>query len=84
MCIRDRYRALTFEWCFRNQLSNDPEVWTDLASLYLHGEGVEENIKLAYFWYEKAASADHAPAMFQLARLYEDGNGCLLYTSRCG
>ncbi len=36
--LAKHYLALAFDWCYANQLLNDPEIWNDLGSLYLCGE----------------------------------------------
>ena len=34
----ERYGKFAFNWCFENQILNEPEIWTDLAQLYNFGE----------------------------------------------
>ena len=73
--LAQRYLALTFDWCYANQLQNDPEIWNDLGNLYLCGEAVETNYELALYWYSKAADASYAAGMFNLCCMYESGYG---------
>ncbi len=46
-----------------------------LGRCYDKGNGVEEDNKAAFVWYEKAAKQDHAKAQYQLARYYLKGKG---------
>lgn len=69
------FGKLAFDWCFDNQFQNDPEIWNDLGSLYLVGDGIEINYELAYYWFKRAADANDASGMFNLCRMYESGDG---------
>ncbi len=42
---------------------------------YDKGNGVEEDNKTAFIWYEKAAKQEHAKSQYQLARYYLKGKG---------
>jgi len=53
--------------------SIDQEI--KLADAYLAGHGVEQDPKLAAYWYEKAAGAGDAQAELQTGYLYETGFG---------
>lgn len=46
-----------------------------LAQDYLDGRGVEQDVKKAAYWYEKAAGAGDAFAEFETAYFYETGMG---------
>lgn len=35
------YAKMAFDWCFDNQLQNDPEIWNDFGTLYRLGKGTE-------------------------------------------
>jgi TPR repeat protein len=48
---------------------------TSLASLYYHGEGVEQDYVQAREWYRKAAEQGDATAQESLGILYERGLG---------
>ncbi len=43
------------------------------GAIYLRGEGVEENEKLGFEWYERAAKAGDAKAQFNMAAFYTNG-----------
>lgn len=46
-----------------------------LGSMYLKGNGVKKNPKLALKWFEKAAAQNNAMAQLKLGFMYEDGTG---------
>jgi localization factor PodJL len=46
-----------------------------VATRYAEGRGAPQNFKAAAVWYERAARAGLAPAMFRLGALYEKGSG---------
>ena len=58
------------------QMANDPDTegpptdWT-----LLEGYGVQQDQKLAAYWYQLAAEKGHAEAQFNLGRLYATGKG---------
>jgi hypothetical protein len=54
--------------------SGDPAAQYRLGNLYYHGQGLQEDEKLALFWWKKAAAHGHAEAMFQLANAYLFGS----------
>lgn len=51
------------------------EAQYDLALHYTYGEGVEENDKLAFHWYEKASNQNLTIAKVDLATFYLEGAG---------
>ncbi|MCL2196011.1 MAG: sel1 repeat family protein [Treponema sp.] len=55
--------------------SGDAEAQTSLALCYYQGEGVEQDYKLAAFWYTKAAEQGDAGAQCLLGMCYESGDG---------
>ena len=46
-----------------------------LGRCYDKGNGVEENDKLAFSWYQKSAAQDYAKAQYQLGKCYKNGEG---------
>ena len=58
-----------------------------LGLMYENGLGVDPDISQAVQWYQRAAKGGNGKAMFNLANMYQDGQGvtqdyaCLLYTS---
>ena len=46
-----------------------------LGLIYEKGEGVEQNLSLAWKWYQRAAEQGHAPAQYSLGEMYEKGKG---------
>lgn len=50
-----------------------PNAQYNLGVMYQKGDGVEENAKKAFFWYEKAANLNLAIAQYNLGMLYFEG-----------
>ena len=48
-----------------------------LGQHYEFGTEIEQNYRLAFFWYQKAADQDLAQAQYNLGLLYEHGRGVL-------
>lgn len=46
-----------------------------VASRYLDGQGVAQNLPKAAYWYQQSASRGLAPAQYRLATLFERGKG---------
>ena len=46
-----------------------------IASRYLDGQGVEQDLPKAAYWYQTAAARGLAPAQYRLATLFERGKG---------
>ncbi len=55
--------------------SGDPSAQFIVATRYLDGEGVPQDVNQAAHWYQKAALAGSAPAQYRLATLFERGRG---------
>ncbi len=53
----------------------DRRAQNDLAFLYLTGQGVEKNYRVAAKWFRAAADRGHMTAMFHLAEMYDAGWG---------
>lgn len=51
------------------------EAQNNLGILYHEGMGVEQDYRLAFQWYQKAAEQGHALAKGNIGNLYRDGNG---------
>lgn len=47
----------------------------EVARRYSEGEGVEQNLQRAAYWYERAAAGGSALAQYRIGSLYEKGNG---------
>ena len=43
-----------------------------LARMYASGRGIQQNDKVAAYWYRKAAEQDDAQAQVTLGKLYDD------------
>ncbi|MDD2760038.1 MAG: tetratricopeptide repeat protein, partial [Methylomonas sp.] len=69
------YAHLAFEWCFENQFSNDPELWSDLGVIYHCGDIVDADQSVAYFWFNKAAQENNAQAQMFLGEFFMQGIG---------
>jgi len=54
---------------------NQPVAQYALGSWFLHGIGVQKNLRRALALFAKAAAAGHPDAAFNLARAYEVGEG---------
>jgi localization factor PodJL len=46
-----------------------------VASRYLDGDGIEEDVTRAAYWYQEAATRGLAPAQYRIATLFERGKG---------
>ncbi|MCP4006364.1 MAG: sel1 repeat family protein [bacterium] len=53
----------------------DPAAQTQLAMMYMIGDGVERDVDEARRWYRKAAEVHHPEALFGLAEIYSNGTG---------
>lgn len=73
---RARYFAqLAFDWCYANRNNQDAELWGDLGNMYLHGDGVEDNVEEAALWHRKAAEHGYAESQFELGHSHAFGIG---------
>lgn len=61
-----------FELVLEAASLNDPSAQSELASLYLKGEGVQESREKAKFWLEKAAGNGYVLANILLAEMFSD------------
>ena len=55
--------------------AGDTSAQIKLGGLYLRGEGVNQNHKLAFKWYSRAAEIGFGNANLRLGGLYENGHG---------
>ncbi|MCL5980796.1 MAG: sel1 repeat family protein [Gammaproteobacteria bacterium] len=55
--------------------ARDPGAENALGNRYLHGQGVKKDWKIAAAWYRKAALAGNARGAFNLAFVYNFGEG---------
>jgi hypothetical protein len=55
--------------------SGDPYAQNVLGSMYMQGEGVQQDFKTAAFWYSQAADQGHGEAQWNLAGLLYEGLG---------
>jgi TPR repeat protein len=57
-------------------MKSDPiERMSTMGFHYAHGIGVKQNYEKAFEWYQKAADAGDAYAMYEVAHCYENGEG---------
>ena len=69
--------------CIKREVNNlkqlaeeaEPSAQFKLAQMYYYAEGTEQNSKLAFLWYKKAAEQDFAPAQYELSVLYYNAEG---------
>jgi TPR repeat protein len=54
--------------------AGDPRAQTQLATLYYHGQGVNESDAQAVVWYDRAARQGHLPAQYLLGNMYAYGH----------
>lgn len=52
----------------------DAQAQYDVALAYENGDGVEESVKDAFYWYEKAAQLGHVKAQYEIGMIYSFGN----------
>lgn len=69
------FAQLAFDWCYANRDNQDAELWGDLGNMYLHGDGVEENVEKAALWHRKAAEHGYAESQFELGHSHAFGIG---------
>lgn len=69
------FAKLAFDWCYANRDNQDAELWGDLGNMYLHGDGVEENVEEAVLWHRKAAEHGYAESQFELGHMCAFGVG---------
>lgn len=50
-----------------------PHAQYNLAVMYQKGDGVQQDMKRSFFWYEKAANANLAIAQYNLGMIYFEG-----------
>ena len=62
-----RYEALV------DATDGKPQAQMLLGQLYFNGEGVEKDLTVALYWYEKAASQGLVDAQYRVGTLYFDG-----------
>ena len=63
-----------FLWMRKSAESGNAKAYSDLASDYRHGNGVEADGSQAVYWYEKAAEEeDTGYAEFELGEIFEEG-----------
>lgn len=53
--------------------NNNASGQFNMGQAYYYGEGVDQDYKLAFDWYQKAANQDYDLAYIQLSRYYEKG-----------
>lgn len=66
--------AQAAEWLSPLANGGNAQAQLRLGTLYYHGQGMQEDEKMAIFWWKKAASHGNAEAMFQIANAYLFGN----------
>jgi TPR repeat protein len=59
-----------FRWMLRAANAGHIAAQNNIGLSYLHGLGVQKNIKQAFFWFEKAAKQGLSYAQSELAMLY--------------
>ncbi len=62
----------------------DPEAQLQIAACYAEGNGVEQNDRKAFLWFDKAARQGHAIAQYALGLCYEEGRGVNQYYRGAG
>ncbi len=54
-------------------LQGSPVAAFNLARMYHYGMGTDEDEKAAWYWYNQSAAGNYAPAMEQIADIFEQG-----------
>lgn len=69
---------------FMEQEKQQPDSLLEyrIASMYLHGKGTDQNPEKAVDWFTKAVEAGNLQAAYELAKLYESGNGVTCDTKK--
>lgn len=68
------YQTSTAQWHAKAE-QGQPDAQFKLAKMYEQGQGVDENIAKAVYWYRKAALSGNAEAQLRLSWLYNQGEG---------
>ena len=53
----------------------DVDAQNNLGLCYKNGDGVEKNLELAFYWFQKSAEQGNADAQYQVGYCYENGEG---------
>lgn len=53
----------------------DPAAQAELAEKYFRGDGIQEDLEQAVYWYKKAAEQGHIDAQRSLSGMYRKGTG---------
>ena len=73
------YKAGKYEQamtCFmKPDAKKKPEVMNHIGYMYSHGQGVEKNEAVAFYWFHKAAELGYAKSQYNLGQYYEYGRG---------
>lgn len=62
-------------WYERAARRNHELAGFNLATMYMVGDGVDQDFEEAAKWMERSAKAGYAPAQFQMGKLYYHGRG---------
>src|SRR5204863_524546 len=62
-------------FCIRRQLKKERSAQNNLGVLYENGEGTKKDLKMAFYWYNKAAENGSKVSLYNLGRCYEGGIG---------
>ena len=76
---RDTSQALKWYQLAADQGNKDAQV--NAGFLHYTGDGIPKDFEKAVRWFRKAAEQQDPNAQFFLGRCYDNGYGCLLYTS---
>ena len=80
------FAKMAFDWCFANQLLNDPEIWHDLGTLYRLANGtVTVLIRNDDVCYRMGAAtkADYEQAVFWYRQAAEAGYATAMFSLCC-
>jgi TPR repeat protein len=64
--------------CHLRAQQGDAAAQADLAEMYYHGEGVQQDYSEALRWYRKAADHENAKGQYGLGLIYYHGHGVTL------
>jgi uncharacterized protein len=68
------YKSAAIEWT-KQAKNGNPIAQNNLAQMYRDGEGVNKNLKQAFYWFQKSADQGNASATSSLGYCYYFGKG---------
>lgn len=75
LALENKGDPAEFQWHMKAATQGHALAQTQVAGIFLHSSGINDNVSKAIYWYEKAAAQNDAHANFMLGRIYSDKDG---------